>query len=257
MHKKVFSIPENSGISLFDRIRQRCGRLNCYGSDADYIGMKSVPIWDEDREKSVDECRYDNMGNEQKRKASQREQTQQRMRQMQRYALLYTRFAYPPATEAQLYTTEVALGFPLPGALRALYAQVANGGFGPYNGIIGAREGHPNLGEDRGKDIVDVYHKRKRSLQFINIALYEEQLAVGERIPLPGIMFPAFFLSLCDDGGNTKIFIDAYTGRIFEQDLDGQLSFKASSLAEWLEPWLNECCEPILPKFSLQRSILS
>jgi len=38
---------------------------------------------------------------------------------------------YPPATEEQLRASEQALGFLLPPLLRTLYAQVANGGFGP------------------------------------------------------------------------------------------------------------------------------
>jgi len=47
-------------------------------------------------------------------------------------------FKYSPATEEQLLATEEALGFPLPPVLRALYAQVANGGFGFGDGMRGA-----------------------------------------------------------------------------------------------------------------------
>jgi hypothetical protein len=47
-------------------------------------------------------------------------------------------FEFPPASEEQLQATEEALGIPLPPMLRALYAQVANGGFGPACGITGA-----------------------------------------------------------------------------------------------------------------------
>ncbi len=39
--------------------------------------------------------------------------------------------------EEQLHATETALGFLLPLVLRALYAEVANGGFGPGGGIQG------------------------------------------------------------------------------------------------------------------------
>src|SRR5438067_9804857 len=48
---------------------------------------------------------------------------------------------YPPATEQQLLATEAALGFQLPSILRNLYAQVANGGFGPGFGIVGTLGG--------------------------------------------------------------------------------------------------------------------
>jgi hypothetical protein len=53
------------------------------------------------------------------------------------------RFAFPPATEEQLLATESALGVPLPPDLRAIYAEVANGGFGPASGIVGAIGGAP------------------------------------------------------------------------------------------------------------------
>src|SRR5258708_32382840 len=43
-------------------------------------------------------------------------------------------FAFPPATEEQLYRTEEVMGFSHPPLLRALYLQVANGGFGSGGG---------------------------------------------------------------------------------------------------------------------------
>jgi hypothetical protein len=45
--------------------------------------------------------------------------------------------AYLPTTEEQLRATEETLGFPLPPLLRALYAEIANGGVGPVEGIMG------------------------------------------------------------------------------------------------------------------------
>src|SRR5690349_6056273 len=50
-------------------------------------------------------------------------------------------FLYPPATEEQLQATEDAIGFSVPPLLRMLYAEIANGGFGPSYGITGARGG--------------------------------------------------------------------------------------------------------------------
>jgi hypothetical protein len=55
-----------------------------------------------------------------------------------------SRFPYPPAAEDQLQTTEAQLGMPLPGVLRALYATVGNGGFGPAYGLVGAMGGAPS-----------------------------------------------------------------------------------------------------------------
>src|SRR5260370_8919436 len=47
-------------------------------------------------------------------------------------------FTFPPATVDQLQETETLLGFALPPFLRALYAEIANGGFGPTYGLRGA-----------------------------------------------------------------------------------------------------------------------
>ena len=55
----------------------------------------------------------------------------------QRYAL---------ASGTQLLATEEALGFRLPSTLRTLYTQVANDGFGPGFGILGALGGFSSTG---------------------------------------------------------------------------------------------------------------
>jgi hypothetical protein len=52
-----------------------------------------------------------------------------------------TGFAVPKASEAQLQMTEEVMGFAHPPLLRTLYLQVANGGFGPDTGLIGALGG--------------------------------------------------------------------------------------------------------------------
>ena len=67
-------------------------------------------------------------------------------------------FAYPPASEEQLRATEAALGFTLPPVLRALYAEVANGGFGPGAGIQGALGGYGSRADEPARTIVDDYH---------------------------------------------------------------------------------------------------
>jgi hypothetical protein len=54
---------------------------------------------------------------------------------------------FPPAAEGALQRTESLLGFSIPPLLRELYANVANGGFGPGYGIIGVQGGRvSNLG---------------------------------------------------------------------------------------------------------------
>jgi hypothetical protein len=43
----------------------------------------------------------------------------------------------PPATPEAVAAAEQVIGFPLPPLLRRLYVEVANGGFGPNEGILG------------------------------------------------------------------------------------------------------------------------
>ena len=54
-------------------------------------------------------------------------------------------FLFPAANGEQLYMTEVLLGFPLPPLLRSLYAQMANGGFGPGGGLKGIVGGYGSV----------------------------------------------------------------------------------------------------------------
>ena len=49
--------------------------------------------------------------------------------------------SYPRATPEQVKRAEDRVGFPLPEALRNLYMEVANGGFGPGYGILGIDDG--------------------------------------------------------------------------------------------------------------------
>jgi hypothetical protein len=60
----------------------------------------------------------------------------------------------PPATLEAVADAEQIIGFPLPPLLRRLYLEVANGGFGPRDGILGVRGGacHGNF-----EDIADLY----------------------------------------------------------------------------------------------------
>jgi len=51
-----------------------------------------------------------------------------------------------PATREAVAEAERIIGFSLPPLLRRLYLEVANGGFGPDEGILGVRGGRPQAG---------------------------------------------------------------------------------------------------------------
>jgi hypothetical protein len=61
---------------------------------------------------------------------------------------------FPPATEEQIESTERELDAPLPLLLRRIYLEVANGGFGPGFGILGANGGYRN---DNFGTLVGIY----------------------------------------------------------------------------------------------------
>jgi SMI1 / KNR4 family (SUKH-1) len=66
---------------------------------------------------------------------------------------------WPPATPEQLAESQGRLGFQLPHAVRQLYTQVANGGFGPAYGVLGLVGGAP---DEMDETAVDSYLGRRQ-----------------------------------------------------------------------------------------------
>lgn len=130
--------------------------------------------------------------------------------------------AAPPATDEQVAEAEATLGFALPDALKQLYCEVANGGFGPGDGLYPLAA---MAGEYR--DFTD------------------------EPFGPLGQPWPSNLLPIChDDPG--EICLDRDNGKIVfwdpEELGEGQgdkywrRSFKAEadSLADWLDKWVGE-----------------
>ena len=63
---------------------------------------------------------------------------------------------HPPLARAELQDAEARLGFELPAVVRQLYAEVANGGFGPGYGLLGLMGGARS---DLGDDAVELYRR--------------------------------------------------------------------------------------------------
>ena len=137
-------------------------------------------------------------------------------------------FAYPTAGEDQLRATETALGFLLPPVLRALYAEVANGGFGPGGGIQGALGGYGSRTDESAMTIVDDYRFRSQvgsantgrsdPVRLVDLADYAQHwqpTKSGKGLPLlPYAVWPEQLLSLEDLGCCMKACLDCKTGRI-------------------------------------------
>lgn len=128
----------------------------------------------------------------------------------------------PPATNAQIADAEATLGFPLPEDLKQLYREVANGGFGPGQGLYS-----------------------------IDGLVAEYRDFTSEPFGPQGQDWPANLISIChDDPG--EICLDRDSGKIIfwdpEELGEGQggkywrRSFKdeAESLAAFLASWLSK-----------------
>jgi hypothetical protein len=147
------------------------------------------------------------------------------------------RFRFPPATDLQLAETERLLGFALPAALRGLYKEVANGGFGPGYGIVGAMGGARDSEGDR---IADLYRidREPRPLEESGVA--RDNPAWFEPFYNE---WPRHVLRFVDWGCCIWSCIDARTGRVLRYEpLHGKrvreaMVFEAASLEEWMERW--------------------
>jgi hypothetical protein len=168
-------------------------------------------------------------------------------------------FEFPPATEEQLQATEEALGISLPPMLRALYAQVANGGFGPAYGITGACGGY-YLGDDGRYQTIDMCTDADPAIHYLDLREYEQAHGNPTYFKLRETIQPAHFLHLCYEGCNLDFHIDGKSGRVYltgyceslpdslvpNQALPGELRPEsiigyqrvADSLEGWLERWL-------------------
>jgi hypothetical protein len=178
-----------------------------------------------------------------------------------------TGFAFPPATEEQLRQTEEMMGFPHPPLLRALYLHVANGGFGPEEGLIGVPGGCRHLvwrdlrydhmiKEDLFTHFGEMFCLRSYPDVFDPIWFDLEEREKASDAPrlicLTEREWPTHFLNLCAGAEEESFFVHAKSGRVYlagnawhgEKTRTGEsattlLHRQAGSLEEWFEQWLN------------------
>jgi hypothetical protein len=171
----------------------------------------------------------------------------------------HTGFEFPPATEEQLRATEETLGIVLPPMLRALYAQVANGGFGPAYGITGAHGGY-SFGDAGRYQTIDRCTDTDPNVHYLDVTEHEQKHGNPSYFELRETIQPAHFLHLCYEGCVDDYYIEGNSGHIYltgccgslpdimlsNQVLPGELrpesiigyQHVADSLEEWLERWL-------------------
>ena len=173
-------------------------------------------------------------------------------------------FDYPPATEAQIRTTEQRLGFALPPQLRLLYLEVANGGHiisHVYNeyALYGAVGGCPWVGQHQNFPPQTIDRLVSRTGWRLNTRV-EQALRRYPGTWIEAEHTPDRFLLLADLDFNygDELQIDAWTGYIYhtrpgtdmhhhlvamgqapyegsETDCLTQVIFWAASLGEWMQ----------------------
>jgi hypothetical protein len=152
-----------------------------------------------------------------------------------------SRFAFPRASEAQLAEAERVLGFALPATLRTLYAEVANGGFGPAYGLVGIGDG---AGIDDTPEHVEDRYRAERDDSPRRI---ESGFEKGDPNWFEPFFdeWPARMLQILHWGCNIWSCVDVRTGRVFRYEwLDGTRVLdcmvpEADSLQTWFERWLS------------------
>lgn len=134
------------------------------------------------------------------------------------------------ASEAQLAAAERQLGFGLPPLLRRLYAEVANGGFGPGPGILGVKGGQKN---DHGKTVEDLYAEMLEAVQ-------ENRRWIWPPGLLPIVDESGVYV--CVDAAPPHRVVEFDFEELDEEGHDGGWSraFRdaSPSFEEWLTAWL-------------------
>jgi SMI1/KNR4 family protein SUKH-1 len=128
----------------------------------------------------------------------------------------------PPASDAAQSAAEADLGFQLPPLVRRIYREVADGGFGPSNGLLSL------------KDLVQLYR----------------ELLAGEILPR-GRTWPSHLLPvareslaiLCLDTSSDESRVVAWDEDGLDEyvtgaEWSGSFKEEAASLVEWLDHWL-------------------
>ena len=184
-------------------------------------------------------------------------------------------FLFPPATEEQIRITEDLMEISLPPLLKALYLQIANGGFSPerslkipISGVLGGfqHESRETLLKEKNSFL-------EGTSIFVDIEVLEERAGPPYIVNLSPYMFPKYMFCL-DENSYYAYFIHCKTSRIYlaTTDCNGLIEYSGEimegltwfrikdSLADWLLSWMqgeswgdwsDEACENLLGKNSV------
>lgn len=136
---------------------------------------------------------------------------------------------FAPLADADIRVAEACLGFALPPTLRRLYAEVANDGFGPADGIMGLTGGMP---DDCGRDAVTLFQ------------LFREPDPRDPMWRLPERLLPVCYLGCamylcvdCSDPAGPVVWFEPNVHGITGEPWDDTFNVLAASTEEWLSAW--------------------
>ena len=148
-------------------------------------------------------------------------------------------FVFPTASEEQLQETEARIGFPLPPLLRAMYANIANGGFGPGMGLYGVLHGYKG-GYLNADSTISEQHPEGT----FEYATYQEHasqaVAQGKRphMAVPHRQWLQHLLRLCDLGCCEEACVDDQERMFIVAPLETNDEYGLFQLPWNLEEWL-------------------
>jgi len=131
-----------------------------------------------------------------------------------------------PATSDAVRDAEESVGFRFPALLARLWTEVANGGFGPGDGIFGVDGG---WADDReGTTIAPFYLSMKKHRGFFGLA---------------GKPWPERLVPICYWGGDDYSAIDCATaeGEVVDllEDRSWRPKRKKMTFSQWMEAWVD------------------
>jgi hypothetical protein len=148
-------------------------------------------------------------------------------------------FVFPAASEEQLQETEAHIGFPLPLLLRAIYTNIANGGFGPGMGLYGVLNGYKGGYLNADSTIFEQHPEGT-----FDYATYQEHasqaVARGERshMAVPYGQWLQHLLRLCDLGDCQEACVDEQEHMFMVAPLETNDEYGLFQLPQNLEEWL-------------------
>jgi hypothetical protein len=213
-------------MTLMERIREHCAERRWYGPDA---------LQDADYQLGAKRAMYE------------------------------AGFQWPTATEAEVESAERELGFALPGLLRQLLREVANGDFGPSYGFAGVRIAahakRPVVTEiPRAMlEVIDLHEKNRERIEALlppgspRPPLMTRESALRDLNKPPRTLVDDYrsarfsrrtdgpWLQLVDWGCGMASVLHVPTDRVvfYEPNPGEYVASEASSLSQWLEAWLS------------------